>query len=258
MSRLRFRIIQAIMGIVVICFAFLGWMAVAPFSDASAASSAKAASGDDWKKANPLASPGAGPAAAGGGLDFLSLPVPAGFTQELEARVVSMPRTAEAFRSLRDSAARTPEGGAILFVLALNAYAEDKAFGETCVTMMLANDPVFVERSEPGAWLGYSPSKHSEYLLKRLSSYAGIARSYVRGTKLDDDYALPPLPWAIRVARNKYSALENGDVKVFVFSTGADSRRPVEMRKNDQGVWKVAGFSSLPMPVKTPPPRDPL
>lgn len=173
-------------------------------------------------------------------------------------RIVSLPKTAEEFRSLRDAAALTPEGGAALFVLALNAYVKDTAFGEACVTMMLANDPLLLEKADPGAWKGFQPSKNSEFLLKQLLRYAGIARSFVCGTKIADDYALPPLPWTLRVARNKYSALENGDLKVFVYSSGADSRRPLAMRKNDQGVWKVAGFSSLPMPIKTPLPHDPL
>jgi hypothetical protein len=269
MSRFQHRTIQAIMGLVIIAFAFLSWMAVSPLRTemketadwAIANPSPNAGSTEAASSAKAASSPSVGPSAApakGEWITYAALPVPEGCTQELEVKVKMMPATLEEFRALRDSVACTPEGGAALFVLAMNAYVRDRAFGEACLTMMLANDPLLVEKAEPGSWKGFRPSEGSAFLLEHMLRYEGIARSYVYGTKIDDDYSLPSPPWTIRISRNKYSAYENGDIKVFIFSMGAPSRRPIDMRKNDQGIWKVSDFESLPLPVRKPIPHDSL
>ena len=40
--------------------------------------------------------------------------------------------------------------------------------------------------------------------------------------------------------------------KLFVFSSGADSPRPVTVKKNNRGLWKATSYSSLDVGVRPP------
>ena len=40
--------------------------------------------------------------------------------------------------------------------------------------------------------------------------------------------------------------------KMFVWSTGADSPRPVHLVKNNRGVWKAKNWNSLSVGVRAP------
>jgi hypothetical protein len=261
MSNVSHWTIQAFMGFVLIVFAFLSWMGTTTLPLDRSPKQEKIV---DFPSPQAIPLPALSetesrsPPAMSTDFSFLSVSIPEGYSQALEVRVPFLPATKEEFLSLRESMSKSPEGGAALFILALNIYAKDPGFGETCLTMMLANDSATVQTADPGAWKGYKPSEKSLYYLSHVSSSPRIARSYVYGTSLADDYRLPSLPWSIFLSRNKYSAKDTGEITVHAFSTGADSRRPIGMMKNDQGIWKVSNFSSLVVSVKKPLPPDPL
>lgn len=167
--------------------------------------------------------------------------------------IEALPRDAAGFAAMRDGLGATPEGAAALFVAAMNVYVDDEALGRACLTAILVNDPELVSPASPGDWKGYEPSALVQRRMGYVKAQAGIARSLVQGTDPAASYALPPFPWTVRARRNAYSVQDNGDVKVFVFSTGADSPRPVTLRRNAAGVWKVAEFSSLVSGVRKAP-----
>jgi hypothetical protein len=171
--------------------------------------------------------------------------------------IPTLPQDIESFRHLRDSLAVTPEGGASMMVLALLCYAQnpDAPLGAQALT-------VAVDRSrlveEAGGYQGWALGQRDlRRIDEQLRTSPWIPNSYLVGTSPADGYALPELPYQIRVTRNPYSGDAASDrVKVFVASTGAASPRPVTLSRNNRGVWKAAEWSSLVVGIA--PPRTPV
>lgn len=94
---------------------------------------------------------------------------------------------------------------------------------------------------------------HDRESIKRLLASRDIARSYAGGTLANGYTADGTVAFD-----TEYSKLqgvdypEPGRAKLFVTCGGADTPRPVELRKNPSGQWKVTAWSSLQVGVKKP------
>jgi hypothetical protein len=91
-------------------------------------------------------------------------------------------------------------------------------------------------------------------MVRRLLANPTIARSYV-GAQPQTDYAMDGTPSV--TFDTVYSAAgqgvdypQVGQAKLFVACSGADRPRPVELRKNGRGEWKVTSWSSLTVGVR--------
>jgi hypothetical protein len=165
--------------------------------------------------------------------------------------VEKLPATIEEFIALRDRVAHEPQGGAALMVVALLVAAEDEALGASCLTV--AVDRARLQES-PSGYKGYSllPADHRR-IKEQLRGRSFLARSYLRGTSPGDGYAPPPLPWTIDLATNPHSGdPASGTLKLFVASSGADSPRPIAVKRNDKGIWKASEWSSLIVGIRAP------
>jgi hypothetical protein len=169
-----------------------------------------------------------------------------------------MPATLEDYLAMRDRVAVTPEGGAAAFAIALACYARDPAVGLPYVTVAIAMDLL---EDDPAGYKGRRPRR---MIVQNLRDRLGagkdhIARSYVVGTRPDDGYALPAGALTVRVKQQRDS-LAGDRAKLFVYSSGADTPRPVALARNDKGLWKATEWSSLEVGVRAPaaPRRDDL
>ena len=77
------------------------------------------------------------------------------------------------------------------------------------------------------------------------------------GTSPDNGYTLPEPPYTLEITRNPYSEINENTVKVFVLSSGADSPRPVTLKQNSRGIWKVS-VESLILGIREPVTADPV
>jgi hypothetical protein len=161
-----------------------------------------------------------------------------------------VPETHEEFIALRDQHARTPEGGAAIFALALLVHATDPVLGALCVLVsvrhdLLDDDPV-----------GYKGKRLRRARAVDLASRTGarphIARSYAQETTPADGYALPDGPVTIRVRQQPNSVESDVRARMFVWSTGADTPRPISLERNEKGIWKAFEWSSLEVDVRPP------
>ncbi len=152
----------------------------------------------------------------------------------------ALPTTLEDFITFRDRVATTPEGGAAVFTMALLIYTKDQELGEKALTIALDRSCL----AEGNVHKGYKPPNSINYHLKNLQGKKYIARSYVLGTSPKKGYRLPKT-LKYKVSQNPHSQQPNGDIKVFVHSTGADSPRPITMRKNNRGIWKAYNYNSV-------------
>ncbi len=95
-----------------------------------------------------------------------------------------------------------------------------------------------------------------QFIRDRLKDRGYIVRSYFKGATPDNNYT-PAKPYAVEISENSYSREEQGYVKLFVHTSGADSPRPITLRlKPSTGQWFVWQLSLL-TDVKKPKESDP-
>ncbi len=70
------------------------------------------------------------------------------------------------------------------------------------------------------------------------NKYKFIGKSYFNGSNPNNDYT-PSIPLSIEVKENPYSYDNEGYVKLFVKSGGADSERPIVVRKTKDGNYML-------------------
>lgn len=78
-----------------------------------------------------------------------------------------------------------------------------------------------------------------KFISDRLTGRMHIIRSFLRGTSPENNYE-PSAPYAVEVIEDRNSRLEKDYVKFFLRSSGADSPRPIKLRrKPSTGQWFV-------------------
>ncbi len=95
-----------------------------------------------------------------------------------------------------------------------------------------------------------------QFIRDRLKGRSYVIRSYFKGATPDNNYT-PAKPYAVEISENSYSREEQGYVKLFVRTSGADSSRPITLRlKPSTGQWFV-WQQSLLTDVQKPKESDP-
>lgn len=179
-------------------------------------------------------------------------------TNSLESiQIESVPKIIGEFVSLRDQLAQTPQGGAAMMIVALLAFAEDEELGRQCLTTAVDRERL---QEGTGGYKGWELRVRDRRLIEsQTRGKAHVLRSYIQGTSPGGGYALPAPPYEMVFSSNRYSGdVESGKFKVFVDSSGADTPRPVTVRRNNRGVWKALEWSSLLVGVKAAPVDDDL
>ena len=96
--------------------------------------------------------------------------------QEGVITVEKLPKTTEEFVALRDQLAKTPEGGAVIFVLAMQAFTEDENRGTEYLTLAL--DRSKLEPSSRG-YKGFKPDRGMNYFFPKLADNPHWPSSYI-------------------------------------------------------------------------------
>ena len=165
----------------------------------------------------------------------------------------SMPSTIEEFVQLRDQIAQKPEGGAAIFLLAMKIFVENEQLGRQCLVVAADRNSL----QEGNDYKGYSLLRSQMSLLSsQLSKNPKIPNSYIEGATPENNYSVS-LPFVYTFSRQKYSGDESeGVIKIFVKCYGADTDRPIQLRRNNRGLWKATNWSSVIVGVKSPPVDD--
>jgi hypothetical protein len=154
----------------------------------------------------------------------------------LKYEVKELPLSKEAFSALLPALQNSPEGAAAACIFALNILAGNSSAGIDALKEMNP-DVTFSTLQLAGSQLKSKP-----YMI----------RSYFTGTAASDGYSLPE-NLEIDFVTNRYSGTpDQGRVKLFVACTGADSPRPVTVRKRNDGSWYAYEWSSLVVGIKPP------
>ncbi len=145
---------------------------------------------------------------------------------------------------------QSPDGTARLLVEALLVAERDEPLAEQLMTVVLSKRHLTPAPDTPSGFR-LPPSDQS---LRRLRKNPDIARSLAGGTHARDYADFDPT----RIDLDRvYSARAQGvdyprpgEAKLFVRCGGADTPRPITFARNNAGLWKVTGFSSLTVGVR--------
>jgi hypothetical protein len=165
-----------------------------------------------------------------------------------EVNVSTVPGSVEDFVMLRDALARTPEGSAAAFAVALLKFVEDEKTGSQFLTAIVQADKLVDSKT---GYKGKAPHPNDlKFIQGQVGSKPYVIRSLVMGTGPTSDYGFKA-PFVIKV-REQPGDVKTDTAKVFIYCSGADTPRPVSMRKNDKGLWKVNEWSSLLVGIRPP------
>lgn len=178
---------------------------------------------------------------------------------QITQSIAKVPTTIEDFVELRNQLASTPEGGAATFVVAMMMYTENETLGMQAFTVVLDQNNL-VEGGTKSVYMGYSPSLGVQ---QDIRNYYGkhkdhLANSYIVGTSHTDNYKLSSAPYKMAFTRNRYTEQTDGSMRIFIKCNGADTPRPITLKKNNRGIWKVTNYSSLFVGVRKMPKDDRL
>ena len=154
----------------------------------------------------------------------------------------SLPESYEQFVNLPQASMATPFHTAAMAVLAFCFYPKDS---ELCFEMI---DFLRGPRPMNGA--------DRQFIADRFREKDYVPRSYFMGATPDNDYQ-PSSPYTVAVSENPHSYDADGIAKLFIASGGADTPRPIQLRKAKDGKWYLWEYSSILLDVRKPESSNP-
>lgn len=164
--------------------------------------------------------------------------------QEKVVIIDSLPKNIEEFEELRDRIAISPEGGAVIFILATQIYTIDREFGKQALTISYD-----LSELKKGNWYkGYEPSEGNKFFIKQLEKSPYIPFGYIEGAIPENGYKVQ-LPY--KFVFSKIVQEDSQNAKVFIKTYGV-MPRPIRLLKNNRGIWKVKEASSIFVSIQPP------
>ena len=155
----------------------------------------------------------------------------------------TLPENLAEMQALPEAAQDTPAKTAALTVLALCAYAADKAVGIEMLNWLRGPRP-----------LGGQDISFLDDRFRDGKAY--LPFTYFAGAAPDNNYT-PTQPYTVTIVQNHTSAAEAGYMKLFIPCGGADDPRPIKLRqRGSDGKWFL-WEQYLLTGVRTPKAADP-
>lgn len=165
----------------------------------------------------------------------------------------SLPSSIAEFEAMRDKIATTPEGGVLTLIVALKMFNENQPEGMKA--LIVAVDQGLLSKNDgKDSYKGYTISNATIGLVRsQLANYPYVINSYFPGATPENNYTPGAAPFNFELTANKYSgSVASGQIKLFIKSSGADTARPVTLKKNNKGIWKAHEFSSIVVGIRKP------
>ena len=137
---------------------------------------------------------------------------------------VALPESVAQMRTLPEAAMDTPFNTAALTVCALCAFAADQSIGTEMLNFLRGPRPLN----------GQDISFIKDCFRGGARSY--IIFSYFTGATPENNYT-PTKPYTVTISSDSHSYDEENYARLYVVCGGADSPRPVKLRKKADGQW---------------------
>ena len=152
-----------------------------------------------------------------------------------------VPAGLEDFKALPAAQMSTPFETAALTVLALSFYPRDSDLSLAMLEYLRGPRPL--------------NGMDKPFIADRFRGKDYVPRSYFKGATPENDYT-PAEPLTVTVKTNPHSYDEENFAKLFIPSGGADTPRPIQLRKAKDGKWYLWEQFLLP-DVKKPESTNP-
>ena len=152
-----------------------------------------------------------------------------------------LPRNYSEFRDRCQSACQSPYGAAKMYFDAVFCYM-DKAKRSEASKMIR-----FIMHADAG----WERSPYYSTFVERLRSkkHHHIFRSFAEGTSPENDYSMDPGNYRLMMGE---IVEEQGYLRLFLYSSGSDSARPIWVKQFDDGLWYVINVVSTYAGVREP------
>ena len=156
----------------------------------------------------------------------------------MKVTIRRLPETLEEFSSQMDLS--RPENTCALLLEALALWLRDREAGHQALDLLRGPRPM----------LPYD----RQFLRDRMRGKEYLARAYFEGAAPENGYT-PHTPCTLTVLPDTHPA-EPGYCKVFLVTAGADSPRPVTLRRKGDS-WYLWEYSSILTGIRLPAAEDP-
>ena len=160
----------------------------------------------------------------------------------MKITIKSVPTTFEEFSALPQNDLSKPENTCALFLIALELYIKDKDAGIAAVNGLRG----------PRLLNNYD----IQFLRDRLRDKTYLPLAYFEGASPENNYT-PKEPLTLEVLPDsRPQDVEEGYIRIFLKTAGADSPRPIKLRQKD-GLWYLWEYSSILSGIRIPQKDDP-
>lgn len=154
----------------------------------------------------------------------------------------STPATLAEFSALPQTDLSRPENTYAMLLLALNLYVKDKDAGIEAVNLLRGPRPLSVYEIQ--------------FLRDRLRDKVYLPLAYFDGATPQNNYT-PTTPLTLQVFEDPVPQYtEEGYLRLFLKTAGADSPRPVTLRRKGEN-WYLWEYSSILSGIRIPVKDDP-
>ena len=160
----------------------------------------------------------------------------------MKVTLQKLPESIEEFRSMSQMDLTCPENTCAMFLCALTLYLKDAESGVEAMNLLRGPRPM----------VPYD----IQFLRDRMRGKAYLALAYFEGATPQNGYT-PRIPYELDVMPTpRPQDVEPGYMKVFLKTKGADSPRPVTLRKKGD-TWCLWEYSSILSGIRIPAAEDP-
>ena len=154
----------------------------------------------------------------------------------------NLPASLQEFQAMPQMDHTKPENVCAMFFCALNLYLKDPDTGVAAMNLLRGPRPL----------VPYD----IQFLRDRLRGKTYLALAYFEGATPENGYA-PPAPYRLNVLPDPTGQnVGEGYLKLFLKTAGADSPRPITLRRKGD-TWCLWEYSSLLSGIRIPKADDP-
>ena len=160
----------------------------------------------------------------------------------MQVTLQRLPDTLAQFDALPQNDLTRPENTCALFLAALRLYTLDANAGVEALNRLRGPRPM----------TGYD----AQFIRDRLRGKAYLPTAYFEGATPQNGYA-PRAPYVLNVLSDpRPQDIEPGYLRVYLKTSGADSPRPMRLRKKGEN-WVLWEYSSILTGIRMPAAEDP-